>query len=365
MFWRYLARPMLFSMPAEKVHHLSMGMFHATTIPPLSSALGLATRVSDPCLKTKVFGIDFDNPIGLAAGFDKQATWFNSLRHLGFSHIEVGTITGEAQDGNPHPRLFRLPDDQALINRMGFNNVGARQAADALSKTNIKTIVGINIGKTRIVDVDKAVDDYQKSFRLLFPYARYFTVNVSSPNTPGLRTLQDRGPLTDLMGELIQLNKELATQQSTSRRPILLKIAPDLNDDQVNDIAAIANELSIDAIIATNTTISRQNLKTSAETVTAIGAGGLSGRPLTQVSRNMVKSLYQKTEGNIPIVGVGGIMTGDDAWQMVCNGASLIQVYTGFIYGGPFFVRNLNRHLVRKIREEGLVNIAGAVGRSV
>ena len=362
MFWRYLARPILFSLPAETVHHWSMSMFHASMFPPFSSLLAAINRVADPRLRTTVFGIDFQNPVGLAAGFDKQATWFNSLRHLGFSHIEVGTLTGQAQSGNPQPRLFRLPKDQALINRMGFNNAGAEHAAAALDRTTIKPIVGINIGKTKVVDVDKAVDDYVKSFRLLFPYARYFTVNVSSPNTPGLRTLQDRGPLTELLSELIGLNESLAGEQQVARRPILLKIAPDLNEDQVTDIAALANELSIDGIIATNTTISRDALKTQQATVDEIGAGGLSGKPLTTVSRNMVANLYQQTDRAIPIIGVGGIMNGEDAWSMICSGASLVQCYTGFIYGGPLFVGRLNRYLSRKLQQTGHDSIADAVG---
>ena len=306
MFWRYLARPLLFSLPAETVHHFSMGMFHASMFPPISSVMGRLTRVRDPRLRSRVWGIDFDNPVGLAAGFDKQAAWFNSLRQLGFSHIEVGTITGVGQAGNPKPRLFRLPDDQALINRMGFNNVGAEQAAAALAATSIKPVVGINIGKTKLVDVEHAVGDYLKSFRLLHPFARYFTVNVSSPNTPGLRTLQDRGPLKELLVELMKENARLANANGVTPRPVLLKIAPDLNADQVEDIAALAKEIEIDGIIATNTTISRSDLSTSAARIQEIGNGGLSGKPLTQVSRNMVRELYEKTERTIPLIGVGG-----------------------------------------------------------
>lgn len=365
MFWRYLVRPVLFSMPAETVHHWSMSLFNASMFPPFSSALTAVNRVTDPALHTNVFGIDFENPVGLAAGFDKQAAWFNALRHLGFSHIEVGTITGQAQTGNPTPRLFRLPKDQALINRMGFNNVGADQAAAALSRTRIRPVIGINIGKTKVVDVDQAVDDYVKSFRLLFPFARYFTVNVSSPNTPGLRTLQDRGPLTELLGELIRQNRSLAEERQTTARPILLKIAPDLNDDQLADIAELASELSIDGIIATNTTISRDDLKTPASEIESIGAGGLSGRPLTRISRNMVRSIYLQTDRSIPIVGVGGIMSGDDAWRMIRHGASLVQVYTGFIYGGPLFVGRLNRYLSRQLKANGLATVRDAVGADV
>ena len=362
MFWRYLVRPVLFSLPAESVHHGSMSLFNAGMFPPVSTLLRSVTCVNDERLKTRVFGIDFQHPVGLAAGFDKQATWFNALRNLGFSHIEVGTITGQAQPGNPAPRLFRLPHDQALINRMGFNNVGAQQAADALSRKKIKTVVGINIGKSKVVDVDKAVEDYVSSFQKLFPFARYFTVNVSSPNTPGLRTLQDREPLTELLGELIRQNHQMAKKLQTVPRPILLKIAPDLNDDQVTDIAELSKELSIDGIIATNTTISRSRLETAETQVNAIGAGGLSGKPLTIKSREMIKRLYLQTDRAIPLVGVGGIMNGSDAWEMICSGASLIQVYTGFIYGGPLFIRKLNRYLIQQVEQNQLENIAEAVG---
>ncbi|MCP4463381.1 MAG: quinone-dependent dihydroorotate dehydrogenase [Planctomycetaceae bacterium] len=365
MFWRYLARPLLFSLPAETVHHFSMGMFHASMFPPISSVMGRLTRVRDPRLRSRVWGIDFDNPVGLAAGFDKQAAWFNSLRHLGFSHIEVGTITGVGQAGNPKPRLFRGPDDQALINRMGFNNVGAEQAAAALAATSIKPVVGINIGKTKLVDVEHAVGDYLKSFRLLHPFARYFTVNVSSPNTPGLRTLQDRGPLKELLVELMKENARLANANGVTPRPVLLKIAPDLNADQVEDIAALAKEIEIDGIIATNTTISRSDLSTSAARIQEIGNGGLSGKPLTQVSRNMVRELYEKTERTIPLIGVGGIMNGQDAWNMIGSGASLIQVYTGFIYGGPLFVKQLNRFISQQLADNELADLSQAVGMNV
>ena len=364
MIWRYLARPLLFSFPAETVHHLSMSLFNATMFPPFSTALGAITRLRDPRLRTSVFGIDFENPVGLAAGFDKQATWFNSLRHLGFSHIEVGTLTGQMQKGNPQPRLFRLPRDQALVNRMGFNNVGAASAARSLERTRIRPVIGINIGKTKLVDVDRAVDDYVTSFRTLFPFARYFTVNVSSPNTPGLRTLQDREPLLELLGELLAQNRALAEEHEVARRPVLLKIAPDLNDDQVSDIATIASETGIDGIIATNTTISRTNLKSPDSLIEQIGNGGLSGAPLTEVSRNMVRSIFLRTDRAIPVIGVGGIMNGEDAWQMIRSGASLIQVYTGFIYGGPMFVRRLNRYLVSRLQESGLGSISEAVGRN-
>ncbi len=365
MIWRCLVRPVLFALPAETVHHWSMASFHASMFWPLSACLHAATRVPDPRLQTTVFGIPFENPVGLAAGFDKQAVWFNSLRQLGFSHVEVGTITGEAQPGNPQPRLFRLPQDQALINRMGFNNLGAEQAAARLANARLQTILGINIGKTKSVDVEQAVTDYVQSFRLLFPFARYFTVNVSSPNTPGLRTLQDREPLSELLRELMRQNQQMARQTSSPTRPILLKIAPDLNADQIGDIAALAREIPLDGIIATNTTIRREHLKTPAERLQQIGAGGLSGKPLSEISRNVIRQLYVQTDRAIPLVGAGGIMSGEDAWSMICQGASLVQVYTGFVYGGPFFVKRVNRYLAQQLDRSGFSCIADAVGSQV
>ncbi|MGI9518689.1 MAG: quinone-dependent dihydroorotate dehydrogenase [Pirellulaceae bacterium] len=362
MIWRFLVRPILFSLPAESVHYASMSLFNATMFPPFSSLMRAITRVNDPRLAHDVFGIPFENPVGLAAGFDKQASWFNALSKLGFSHIEVGTITGESQPGNPEPRLFRLPLDRALINRMGFNNVGADHAAAALARSRIRPVLGINIGKTKVVETGHAVEDYVKSFRLLFPFARYFTVNVSSPNTPGLRSLQDREPLLELLQELVRQNSELAGDHDTQPRPILLKIAPDLNDDQLADIADIARQTSLDGIIATNTTISREGLTTESGKVEAIGAGGLSGAPLTQVSRNIVRRIYQLTEGSIPVIGAGGIMSGEDAWQMIRSGASLVQVYTGFVYGGPMFVKRINRYLSRQLDESSFGSIRDVVG---
>ena len=342
-----------------------MSAFHASMFPPLSSVTRSILRVNNPMLRTKLWDIEFENPVGLAAGFDKQARWFNSLRNLGFSHIEVGTITGQAQAGNPQPRLFRLPADQALINRMGFNNPGADAVARQLHRQTIRTPVGINIGKTKVVELADATGDYLHSFRMLFPFARYFTVNVSSPNTPGLRSLQSREPLVELLNAIRNSNQELAIAQKTSPRPILLKIAPDLNNDQLADIASIVSETAIDGLIATNTTISRDGLATPQAAVAAIGDGGLSGKPLTVRSRDVVQFLYRETAGRVPIIGAGGIMNGEDAWQMIRHGASMIQVYTGFIYGGPMFVKGINKHLVMRLQESGMTQISDAVGSAV
>lgn len=365
MLWRLLARPLLFCLPPERVHQWSMWWFHRSMFPPLSSGIRRWTRVSDRRLACRVAGLDFANPVGLAAGFDKHAVWFDSLGHLGFSHVEVGTITGQAQPGNPLPRLFRLPADRALINRMGFNNPGADAVAGQLAGHPIRMLIGINIGKTRAVDLDQAVDDYRHSFRTLYPWARYFTVNVSSPNTPGLRQLQQRERLHELLDSLQQLNQQLAIRHNTQRRPLFLKIAPELDEGQIEEIAGLALDTGLAGLIATNTTVSREGLHTPRQIVQSIGDGGLSGGPLTRHSRQVVARLYRICRGRIPVIGAGGILQGEDAWQMICHGASLVQVYTGFVYGGPGFVRQINRHLVRRLDESGMEDIGQATGSAV
>ena len=277
----------------------------------------------------------------------------------------MGTLTGKPQSGNPQPRLFRLTEDKAIINRMGFNNQGADLAARRLARTGRKysgTVLGINIGKTKIVPVENAVDDYLFSFERLFTFADYFTINVSSPNTPGLRSLQKRSELQKLLAPIVELNQQLAQDHDIPPKPILLKIAPDMADEDLDDVIAVIQETKIDGIIATNTTISRDGLKTDKATVDEIGAGGLSGAPLTLRSREVVSKLFHQLDRNIPIIGVGGISNGEDAWQMILAGASLIQVYTGFIYGGPSFVRDLNRHLLNQLEKHGLDSIEKAVG---
>lgn len=321
--------------------------------------------VNHPALSSRVFGLTFKNPVGLAAGFDKDARWFPQLASLGFSHIEVGTITGQSQPGNPQPRLFRLAADQALINRMGFNNGGSNAAARRLARTRKSRpddVLGVNIGKTKVVPVEEATQDYLFSFERLFDYADYFTINVSSPNTPGLRTLQNREPLIDLLSAITQLNQELANDHQCDPKPVLLKIAPDVTDPQLTDIISILKQVRLDGIIATNTTLSRAGLTTPSARVEAIGAGGLSGAPLTVRSREVVNQLYGELKGEIPVIGVGGIMTGADAWQMILAGASLVQIYTGFIYGGPATVRDINRYVLQRLKHHGLSSVADAVG---
>ena len=361
--WTWCVRPILFRLEPERAHTWAMrGLATACALPGGQSLLRAMYSVRDRRLNVRVFGIDFESPVGLAAGFDKNAEWFNQLHSLGFGFIEVGTLTGLAQPGNPKPRLFRLPTDRALINRLGFNNKGSEAAARELVRRRIRPILGVNIGKSKVVPNEEANADYLASFERLWPFARYIAVNVSSPNTPGLRALQEREPLEALLRGLSRRNLELSEAHGAPARPILLKIAPDLNDAQVDDIVALCSEVGIAGIIATNTTLARQPLVTPADQVEAIGAGGLSGAPLTERSRQFVAALYRKTEGKMPIVGVGGIMSGEDAWQMIRAGASLVEVYTGFIYGGPGFVAGINRHLLRRLEETGCKSLGEVVG---
>lgn len=344
-----------------------MGAFTGiSALPAIPSLVRSKFAVSDPRLETELLGLKFANPVGLAAGFDKDAKWFPKLANLGFGHVEVGTLTGRAQTGNPKPRLFRLPADKAIINRMGFNNEGADAAAKKLSQTAKSSpddILGINIGKTKVVPVEEATDDYLFSFERLFAYADYFTVNVSSPNTPGLRSLQNREPLIELLESLQGLNKKLASDHEVDTVPILLKIAPDLGEGQLEDIVSIVKETQLSGLIATNTTISRDGLQSPSSDVVEIGNGGLSGSPLTIRSREVVSQAFKLADGAFPIIGVGGIMNGDDAWAMIGAGASLIQLYTGFIYGGPGVVKEINRTVLKRLTELNLDSVQSAVGR--
>jgi dihydroorotate dehydrogenase len=369
MIWQRVVRPLLFCLPAETAHDLAMTTFSAAMkLGPMSQWCRWRLSVVDPRLATNLFGLRFENPIGLAAGFDKSARWFPALGCLGFSHIEVGTITRLAQLGNDRPRLFRLPRDRALINRMGFNNPGANSVAIRLAKRRHKQrslVLGINIGKSKVASPDEAVEDYLASFERLFPYADYLAINVSSPNTPGLRQLQDRQPLAELLSAIMQLNNRLAREGQSARKPIVLKIAPDLEGQQLEDIVAVARETKLDGLIAANTTVSRGSLMTPAKKIFSVGPGGVSGAPLTAVSRQLVSRIYQLTGGQVPIIGVGGIMHGEDAWQMIRAGASLLQIYTGFVYGGPALVRQMNRYLLSRLDEFKFEHISHAVGSGV
>jgi dihydroorotate dehydrogenase len=359
-----LFRPVLFLFDAESVHRTVM------SVTGFFLGLGFIRRlvrrwysVSDERLHQTVLGIDFDNPVGLAAGFDKNAEHFNALHALGFGHVEVGTVTGEGQIGNERPRLFRLKPDRGLLNRMGFNNKGSAAVEAHLSGATIEPILGINIGKTKVVELEDAPADYEKSFRRLFDYARYFVVNVSSPNTPGLRSLQNREPLTRLLSHLQELNASLAETRNVERKPILLKIAPDITEGMLDDILEVLDDCELDGIIATNTTIERDTLATEGQE--DLGPGGVSGKPVQVRSLEIISAIYRKTGGAFPIIGVGGIFDADDALRAIRAGASLVQVWTGFVYEGPATVKRINKGLASACRVNDWSTIAEARGLDV
>lgn len=299
--------------------------------------------VNDKKLERTLFGVTFPNPVGLAAGFDKDAILIDELAAFGFGFIEIGTLTPKGQPGNDKPRLFRLPEDKAIINRMGFNNQGVEKAVLQLRERKSKVIVGGNIGKNKVTPNEQAFEDYIKCFEALYPYVDYFVVNVSSPNTPNLRALQEKEPLKKLLSEVkaLSLDKE-------KPKPVLLKIAPDLNQDQLNDVVEILKETHTDGVIATNTTISREGLTADKEKLNAIGAGGLSGRPLTTRATEVIAYLRAHLGPDFPIIGVGGIMSAQDAIDKLNAGANLVQIYTGFIYEGPALIKSINKSLLTK-----------------
>jgi len=358
-----LLRPFLFGLPAERAHHVGSGLLDLALAPsPVRSLVRSAAAVHDPALAIERFGIRFPNPVGLAAGFDKTGELFNALGALGFGFVEIGTVTALAQPGNPRPRLFRLPDDRALLNRMGFNNPGAEAVAARLRATRIEPVLGINLGKSKATPLEDAAGDYLRSLELLEPFARYVVVNVSSPNTPGLRALQDAAPLRELLRALQARGTALARERGGIPRPLLLKIAPDLTDAQVEEAVAIAAGEGVAGIVAANTTVSRAGLRTPPARVEALGAGGISGAPLRTRAREVVALAWKATGGAMPIVGVGGIFTADDAWEMVRAGASLVQLYTGFIYRGPLVAREICQGLTVRLRREGMRSLDEAVG---
>ncbi|PWH86787.1 quinone-dependent dihydroorotate dehydrogenase [Brumimicrobium oceani] len=325
----------------EKIHYFTFKLIKTTlSIPGMKALWKKWFVLEDKRLERELFGLKFKNPVGLAAGFDKNGKLFNDLEYTGFGFIEVGTVTPKAQDGNPKKRLFRLVEDEAIINRMGFNNDGLEALVEELKNRKTKLIIGGNIGKNKITPNENAVDDYVKCFEALYQYVDYFVVNVSSPNTPNLRELQDKEPLTALLITLKKLNASKSVQ-----RPILLKIAPDLTDEQLDDIIDIVATTKIDGIIATNTTIDRSNLKT--KNVESIGAGGLSGKPLTKRSTEVVRYLHKNSNASFPIIGVGGIHSAEDALEKFEAGASLVQLYTGFIYEGPKLIKKINEALLK------------------
>jgi len=334
--YKSLIRPFLFLFDPEDIHHFSFAGIRLLHRLGLGGVIRKMFQVNDPRLERELFGLRFPNPVGLAAGFDKDAKLYKELANFGFGHIEIGTLTPKAQPGNPKKRLFRLKADQGIINRMGFNNGGVDAAVERL-KNNKNVLIGGNIGKNKVTPNEEAVNDYVYSFNALFDYVDYFVVNVSSPNTPNLRALQDKEPLTALLKKLQEENKQKPTP-----KPILLKIAPDLTDDQLKDIVEIVDTTAIDGVIATNTTIAREGLKSEAKKET----GGLSGKPLTNRSTEVIRFLHQHGQGRFPIIGVGGIHTAQDAIDKLAAGASLVQLYTGFIYEGPAVIRRINKALL-------------------
>ncbi|MCC5916678.1 MAG: quinone-dependent dihydroorotate dehydrogenase [Cryomorphaceae bacterium] len=332
--YKRIVRPFLFFFSPEKSHYIALYALKFVTIIP--GAKFLFKRIYHAQNPYTCMGITFPNRVGLAAGFDKNAQFYKSLKHLGFGFIEVGTVTPKAQPGNPQPRLFRLPKDKGLINRMGFNNDGLDTMIERLKSRPADLIVGGNIGKNKITPNEDATQDYILGLEALHPYVDYFTINVSSPNTPGLRALQEKEPLKELLKTLADKNKSFPNP-----KPLLLKIAPDMEDTQLDDIVEIVLELKLEGVIATNTTIDRSRLKTDAGEVEAIGAGGLSGMPVAEKSTHVVSYLAKKGKGLFTIVASGGIFTPEDAQAKIDAGADLVQVYTGFIYEGPAMVRRI------------------------
>lgn len=344
-----IIRPTLFNLSPETAHEIGIN----------SLRYGLASETLQDQFakrfecnefgKLKRFGLTFNNPLGMAAGFDKNGIVVNQLAAIGFGFVEVGTVTYKPQPGNEKPRMFRLPEDKGLINRLGFNNEGTPKVVERLKKLNPKCVLGVNIGKNKDVPNEEAIENYLKSFELAYEVADYITVNVSSPNTPNLRELQKAESLDELLKTLQDNN--------VKKIPLLVKIAPDLSESEIEAITDIALKLNLSGIIATNTTISREGLKTKIEET-----GGLSGKPVAKRSTEVISTIYRYSKGKIPIIGVGGIFTAEDAFEKVCVGASLLQAYTGFIYQGISFAREVNFGLAKILKEKGFNNLDEAVG---
>jgi dihydroorotate dehydrogenase len=340
-----LIKPLLFKCNPETIHNFTINYLSITNkIPGFRSIIRKSYPLPDVSLLSKeVFGITFPHPVGLAAGLDKNAKAYDMFGAMGFSFVEVGTVTPKAQPGNPLPRLFRLPNDHAIINRMGFNNHGVEYMVKKLKKRKTNVIIGGNIGKNKVTPNENATSDYLICFEALFEYVDYFVVNVSSPNTPNLRELQDKKPLTELLQTLMDANNKKSKQ-----KPILLKIAPDLTESQLDDIVEIVKETKIAGIVATNTTLSREGLTYSKEYIEQIGAGGLSGAPEKDLSTEVIRYIHKKSEGAFPIIGVGGIIKSEDALEKLEAGASLVQLYSGFIYEGPPLISRICNFLQQK-----------------
>jgi len=351
-FYKSLIRPIVFRLPAETAHEIGLRALRFALASEAVQTLAANQYDAGAFGDLERLGLIFKNPVGVAAGFDKNAVAVNQLASLGFGFVEVGTVTYEPQKGNPKPRLFRLPDDAALINRLGFNNDGARVITERLRKLTRQCIVGVNIGKNKDVPNEEATENYLKSLDVVHPVADYIAVNISSPNTPNLRALQKGETLEELLGSLEVRNRELG------RKPLLVKIAPDLSEAEIETIVDVCLQTSIAGIIATNTTVSREGLKTK----DAQGIGGLSGRPLGKRSTEVISAIYRHSKGKLPIIGVGGIFTADDAFSKIAAGASLVQAYTGFVYGGPTFARDINVGLSAILKERGFSTLDQLVG---
>jgi dihydroorotate dehydrogenase len=354
MAYRSLVRPVLFRLPPETAHELAL---HSLSILP---KFIFRRQFSNPISR---FGLLFKNPVGLAAGFDKNGIALESLAALGFGFIEAGTVTYHPQPGNPKPRLFRLSKDEALINRAGFNNDGAAAFAQRVESHRPDCVLGVSIGKSKITPLENAVDDYLASFELVYGIADYIAVNVSSPNTPQLRELQQSQQLTSLLSALQERNQQLQERyKRNSTVPLLVKLSPDLERKELELIVKVIERLKIHGIIATNTTVSRANLLTDPERVEAFGEGGLSGKPLRTRSTRMIAELFELTAGRTPVIGVGGVFNAEDAWEKISAGACLVQLYTGFIYEGPRIAQNINEGLSKILEREGFSNLDAAVG---
>lgn len=345
LMYKFVIRPIMFLLDAETAHYFSFTMIRFLSKIGFGPLFRKLFVIDDKRLEREVFGLKFKNPIGLAAGFDKDAKLYNEFSDFGFGFIEIGTLTPKPQAGNPKKRLFRLLDDQAIINRMGFNNSGVFDAVERLKKKH-RVLVGGNIGKNKVTANEDAVKDYLICFDALFEHVDYFVVNVSSPNTPGLRELQDKKPLTDILIKLKRANSKNAAALKSIEKPILLKIAPDLTNDQLLDIIDIVKTTKIEGIIATNTTISRKGLKS--HLTLAEEKGGLSGKPLADRSTEVIRFLADKSNKAFPIIGVGGIHSPTDALEKLRAGADLIQLYTGFVYEGPSLLKQINKAILEE-----------------
>jgi dihydroorotate dehydrogenase len=341
--YKLFVKPYFFLLDPEKAHYHALKLHRIALAIPLINLFYKRKKLHDhPSLQRKAFGLDFPNPVGMAAGFDKDAKFMHQLAEMGYGCIEVGTVTPKPQPGNDKPRLFRLPKDEALINRMGFNNEGVDAMVERLKNRPKNVVIGGNIGKNKVTPNEEATNDYLICFEKLFPYVDYFVVNVSSPNTPNLRELQDKEPLKALLKAVLDANRAKPTP-----KPVLLKIAPDLNNAQLDDVIDIAQELNLSGIVATNTTISREGLKTPKAEVEKIGMGGLSGKPVTSRSTDIIRYIVQKSNGKIPVIGVGGIHSAADAKEKLEAGACLVQLYTGFIYEGTALIKRINKALIK------------------